>query len=209
MRRLFPLMLLCAAVPPPAAADGLDAAAIVRALARPAPSATAFVELRGSALLRQPLRVSGEYRRPDAGTLVREVHAPYRETTTIRGGQATIERDGKPAQRFELVRVPELAGLQASFSALLAGDAAALQRQYRVQAEGDARAWTLTLQPQDAALAKRVRQVELHGAGDELRCIETVPVRGDAQRTLLGGAAQAAAPSLDAMALQKLCRSSG
>ncbi|MFT4247250.1 MAG: hypothetical protein QM581_04305 [Pseudomonas sp.] len=207
MRRLFPLMLLCAVVPPPAAAaDGLDATAIVRALARPAPSATAFVELRGSALLRQPLRVSGEYRRPDADTLVREVRAPYRETTTIRGGQATIEREGKPAQRFELARVPELAGLQASFSALLAGDVAALQHQYRVQASGDPRAWTLNLQPQDAALARRVRQVTLHGVGDELRCIETLPARGDAQRTLLGGAAQAAAPALDAAALQALCR---
>jgi hypothetical protein len=206
--RLFLLMLLCAGVPPlAAAADGLDATAIVHALARPAPSATAFVELRGSALLKQPLRVSGEYRRPDADTLVREVRAPYHETTTIRGGQATIERDGKSPQHFELARVPELAGLQASFSALLSGDAAALQRQYRVQAEGDTQRWTLTLQPLDAALAKRVRQVELHGAGDELRCIETVPVRGDAQRTLLGSAAQAAAPQLDAAALLQLCRS--
>ncbi|WP_434026615.1 LolA-related protein [[Pseudomonas] boreopolis] len=210
MRRLFTPMLICAAAPlPAAAADGADASAIVHALARPAPSATAFVELRGSALLKQPLRVSGEYRRPDADTLVREVRAPYHETTTIRGGQATIERDGKPAQRFDLARVPELAGLQASFSALLAGDADALQREYRVQATGGTHGWTLTLQPQDAALARRVRQVALHGAGNELRCIETTPARGEVQRTLLGGAALAAPPSLDAGALRALCGSDG
>ena len=199
-------MLLCAGVPLTAvAADALDVAAIVRGLARPAPSATAFVELRESALLRRPLQVSGEYRRPDADTLVREVRAPYHEITTIRGGQATIERDGKSVQHFDLARVPELAGLQASFNALLSGDALALQAQYRVQASGDVRAWTLTLQPQDPALARRVRQLQLHGAGGELRCIETTPVHGAVQRTLLGSAAKAAAAPLDAMALQTLC----
>ena len=59
-------------------------------LARPAPTRTGFVEVRGSALLRAPLRIEGEYRRPDAGTLVRVVNAPYAETTTIRAGEDSI-----------------------------------------------------------------------------------------------------------------------
>ena len=55
------------------------------------PSRTPFVELRGSALLEAPLRVTGEYRRPEADVLVRAVAAPHPETTTIRDGTITVE----------------------------------------------------------------------------------------------------------------------
>ena len=168
-----------------------DPAALLRTLARPAPSATAFVEIRGSALLKQPLRISGQYRRPDRDTLVREVRAPYRETTTLAGGQAVIEREGKPQQRYSLERVPELAGIQSSFGALLDGDAQALQRQYDVSAQGTPQHWQLSLQPRDPALRKRVLAVKLYGDDGELRCIATQPARGEIQRTVLGAAAQA------------------
>ena len=66
--------------------DAIDSAWVLQQLARPAPMHTAFVELRDSPLLKAPLRISGEYRRPDAATLVREVQSPYAETTTIRAG---------------------------------------------------------------------------------------------------------------------------
>jgi len=187
-------MLACVvAMPCVAAAEGPDPAVVLRALARPAPSATAFVEIRGSALLKQPLQIGGEYRRPDADTLVREVRTPYRETTTIAHGQAVIAREGKPEQRYALDRVPELAGIQSSFGALLDGDAQALQRQYQVTAQGSARHWQLQLQPRDPALLKRVRAIRLYGDDGELRCIVTEPARGELQRTVLGAAAQAVA----------------
>jgi hypothetical protein len=54
-------------------------------------------------------------------------------------------------------------------------------------------------------MATRVRELVLHGRGAELRCIETCPVKGDAQRTLLAGAAQAAAGVREAAALAALC----
>ena len=56
---------------------------------------TSFVEVRSSRLLKNPLRLYGEYRRPGNDTLVRAVQAPYAETTTIRGDQATIVRSIK------------------------------------------------------------------------------------------------------------------
>lgn len=176
---------------------------------------TAFVELRASALLKQPLRLSGEYRRPDERTLVRDVRTPYKETTTIvssgmssgaGAGQATIVRDGKAPRTFSLSRVPELASLQSSFGALLAGDRAGLERAYRLTPAGTAQRWTLTLTPKDAALAARVRSIALYGQGAELRCIETQPTKGPLQRTLLASAALAATPQSDAKALETLCR---
>lgn len=191
---------------PVAQAQSADADWILRALARPAPMRTDFVEVRDSPLLKNPLRLSGEYRRPREDTLVREVRAPYRETTTLRAGEATIARDGKPPRTFSLSRAPELASLQNSFGAMLAGDRARIERVYRVTAQGDRARWTLTLAPKDKALAARVRDITLYGQGAELRCIETRPVKGELQRTLLASAALAVKAATDANAMQALCR---
>jgi len=179
---------------------------ILERIARPAPSRTGFVELRGSKLLKEPLRIVGEYRHPDADTLVREVRAPYTETTTIRAGEAVIERAGKSPRRVSLSRVPELAGIQSSFGAMLAGDAGRLRQHYTLDADGSRQDWRMTLVPRDARLAERVRNIVLHGRGAELRCIETVPVdASEVQRTLLAGAARDAAAIDDVAALAALC----
>ncbi len=203
--------MLCALLPlsawaqPQTATEPADSAWVLATLTQPPPVATAFLELRESRTLDVPLRISGEYARPDAQTLVREVRAPYRETTTIRDGEAVIAREGRSPRRVRLSRVPELAALQASFGALLAGDRAALERQYTLSTEGDRQAWTLTLVPSDAAVARRLEAIVLHGDGDALRCIESRPARGEAQRTLLGAAAADAAPDLDAAGLAARC----
>lgn len=179
-------------------------------LARPAPMRTSFVEVRTSRLLKSPLRLSGEYLRPDARTLVRQVRTPYVETTTIVSsgtgpGQATIERGGK-RRTYALSRVPELASLQSSFGALLGGDRATLERDFRLVPQGTRADWTLALLPRDAGVAAQLKQITLHGRGAELRCIETVPAKaGDTQRTLLATAARSAAAQLDADALAALC----
>lgn len=185
---------------------GPDSAAIVRSLARPAPAATAFVEVRDSPLLRAPLRVSGEYRRPDAHTLVREVRQPYAETTTLRDGEAVLAREGRPERRFALSRAPELAALQGSFGALLSGDAEALRRHYTIDAQGSDGDWSLRLVPRDAKLAAQLRDLVLHGGGDELHCIEHTPVKGERRYTLMGAAAEAAIEAGDDADIAALCR---
>lgn len=212
-RRIVPssLALSLALIALPAAAQRVDSDWILAALARPAPMRTAFVEVRASPLLKQPLRLSGEYRRPREDTLVREVRVPYAETTTLTSsksgaGEATIARTGKAPRTFSLSRAPELASLQNSFGALLAGDRMLIERVYRVVAQGDRTRWTLTLAPKDKALAARVRDIVLYGQGAELRCIETRPVKGELQRTLLASAALAVRADTDADALQALCR---
>ncbi|WP_460760084.1 LolA-related protein [Lysobacter fragariae] len=178
---------------------------ILAKLARPAPMRTAFVELRGSVLLKKPLRLQGEYQRPDDATLVREVTAPYAEKTTIRAGEVEISRNGRTPRRFSLARVPELAGLQASFGALLSGDRKLLEQHYRLATQGTRQRWTMTLTPTDASMAKQLQAITLYGRGAELRCIETQPARGQIQRTLLAGAAQAATGVNGAGALATLC----
>jgi len=206
-RRLAPtLMLFSMAICAAPAEPAVEADWILTKIARPVPAQTPFVEVRGSKLLKAPLRLTGEYRRPDNDTLVREVRTPYAETTTLRAGEATIERAGQSPRRFSLSRVPELAGLQNSFGALLGGDHASLHAHYTLQADGTRQRWTLTMTPKDAALASKLQSIVLYGRGSELRCIRTQPAgNGDAQRTLLAGAAQDATKAADATALAALC----
>ena len=209
-RKRLPLALLPAAMlaattfASAATPEAIDSGWILAQLARLAPMVTAFVELRDSPLLKAPLRIGGEYRRPDEATLVREVRSPYAETTTIRDGRRpSCAASARAASRS---RVPELAGLQASFGAMLAGDRATLERHYRIEAAGTRQHWTLTLVPREAALAAKLRDIVLHGRGAELRCFETEPARGgEVQRTLLASAARAADGVADGKALAALC----
>ncbi|NZA27418.1 fatty acyl CoA synthetase [Luteimonas sp. SJ-92] len=205
--------LLCVLAPcwatAQAAPDGFGSAWVLEKLARPPPARTSFLEVRASPMLKEPLRVAGEYLRPDERTLVREVRTPYAETTTLRDGRATIARAGRSPRSFALSRAPELAALQGSFGALLAGDAAALERHYAIETRGVREGWRMTLTPRDEALAASVREIVLHGRGAELRCIETQPAEGALQRTLLAGAARSADAQTDAAALEALCRGGG
>lgn len=213
--RLTPALLLastatCAAPAEPPAESSAEPGWILAKIARPAPARTPFVEVRGSKLLKTPLRLTGEYVRPDADTLVRDVRTPYAETTTLRAGEAVIQRAGQSPRRFSLSRVPELAGLQNGFGALLGGDRTALEAHYRLQADGTRQRWTMTMTPRDAAMAAKLQAIVLYGRGAELRCIETRPVGNvEAQRTLLAGAAQDAAKVQDSAALATLCHGAG
>src|SRR5690606_41744653 len=82
-RRLLPALLLACATALPAAAETAPApAAILRAVAQPAPSHTGIGEGRQSATLRNPLRGQGQYRRAADGRLVPERRAPYGGTAT-------------------------------------------------------------------------------------------------------------------------------
>ena len=200
---------LTLAAPAEAGAGTVDSGWILSKLARPAPTRTSFVELRGSALLKAPLRIEGEYLRPRKDTLVREVRSPYAETTTIHAGEVTISRGGK-SRRFSLSRAPELVGLQASFGALLEGDRSLLERHYRIATEGTRQQWTMVLVPKDQALSAKVRDITLRGRGAELRCIETQSVAtkktpAERQRTLLAGAARAATSGSTPQQLAALC----
>ncbi|MCE7032146.1 fatty acyl CoA synthetase [Lysobacter sp. GX 14042] len=188
----------------PSTGTGVEAGWILERLVRPAPSRTPFVELRQSRLLKTPLRLEGEYRRPADDVLVREVQVPYAETTTLRDGEAVIERAGRNPRRVSLDGAPELAGLRGSFEALLAGDRDVLEREFDLRAEGGRERWTLHLAPKDAAL-RQLGTLILKGRGSELRCIEAVPEAGAPQRTLLAGAAMDAHGLEAPEALAALC----
>ena len=189
------------------AANNVDSGWILSKLAQPAPMRTSFVEVRTSRLLKNPLRLHGEYRRPDDKTMIRDVRAPYGETTTIRGDQATIARAGKSPRTVSMSRAPQLAGMQASFGALLSGDQRAITRDFNITTQGTREKWRMHMTPKQAALKQHVRDITLYGRGSELRCIETRATRGDdVQRTLLASAARSVTANTATENLVTLCQ---
>jgi hypothetical protein len=183
--------------------------ALLAKLARPTPAETPFVELRGSALLKQPQRLQGRLQQPDADTLVREVMTPFHERTTIRAENVLIERYDNDSntprtRKFSLRRAPELEGLLSSFTSLLRGDRALLEKNYTVQMD-DGASWKLQLTPRDPRLLKRVSEIILRGRGNALECMQLNQPDGQRTLTLLGMAAVAAAKVGDANALGALC----
>ncbi|MDE2307144.1 MAG: outer membrane lipoprotein carrier protein LolA [Xanthomonadaceae bacterium] len=188
-------LLLSLMMPLSAVASGLEAApatatsatqALIASLGRPAPARTAFAEARFMHLLERPLVVSGELAWLGGNRLQRRVEHPDAETATIADGEVTVQRAGRPARRFSLQRAPQLQALLDSFAALLSGDAARLDRAFRIRRHGDAAHWTLVLVPHDAGVAGSVARIEIDGRGKRSRCMRMQEADGDLAVDLLG-----------------------
>jgi hypothetical protein len=181
---------------------------LIRSLARPAPAAVAFREVRFSALLDRPLIVAGELRYSGPASLDRIVTEPYREETAIRGESVRIEREGERPRTFALKRAPELRGLLSAFSGLLAGDPESVAKSFDVAVTGASDGWRLTLAPSDARARQRLTELTMTGAGDEPRCFSMLTADGAQSVMLLGAEAdQPLDPAISAADLQARCAS--
>lgn len=177
------------ATPCSASPTEADVDALIARLAKPAPATVAFTEVRFSRLLREPLIVSGELGYSGTTSLDRRVTAPYREHTAIRGESVKVEREGEQPRSFALKHAPELRGLLSGFSAMLAGDTAALRKNFAVKMTGDENAWALELTPADARARHRLKEIEVTGHQNEPRCFSMTTADGAASVLLLGAAA--------------------
>ncbi len=158
-------------------------------------------------LLKQPLVLRGQLDYAGAEKLGKRVDSPYKETTTIADGKATIERDGRGAKTFGLDHAPELQALLASFSALLGGDAETMNRYYAVTATTHNHTWMLDLQPRSASLARHLKDIVIDGRDKEPRCFTMTQGDGDASVMLLGDLAATTLPDPPTRtALETLCR---
>ena len=189
-----------------ATAAALDAQALIGRLAKPAPATVAFREVRFSTLVNEPLIVAGELVYTDATSLDRRVMQPYRETVAIRGESVRVEREGSPPRSFGLNRAPDLRGLLSGFTALLAGDSAALERNFSIAANGSDAAWTLELTPIDKRARRRLQQIVVNGRADVPQCFTMLTANGGASVLLLGAAADRELPKPTTLeALKHLC----
>ncbi len=121
----------------------------------------------------------GELEYLGPGKLGKRVDSPYSETTTIADGEVTIRRGSREPRRISLDRIPELEGFLRGFSALLGGDANALQRDFDVSGSGSEAHWQLRLSPKDKRLKKRIDALQVDGAGDKARCFSIIDADDD------------------------------
>jgi outer membrane lipoprotein carrier protein LolA len=173
----------------------LDADALLKSLARPAPAVTPFVEVRYSKLLEQPIVVKGQLEYHEDGTLVRAVKDPFQERTEIKGESVTIARVGKPQKKFSLKRAPELRSMLGGFSAVLGGGRADLEKDFNIGVTGEPSAWKLSLTPKSQQVGKYVRDIAIEGANDEPRCIIVTQPDDESSLMLVGKATDAKLPA--------------
>jgi hypothetical protein len=197
---------LVAAVP--ASAQQLDAQATIAGLAQPEHTNTDFTEVRFSAMLTEPLVISGVLGYAGAQALDRQVLAPYREETQIRNDRVTVRREGEPERRFALRRAPELQGLLHAFSAILAGDYAAIERDFTVTATGTMQSWQIELTPRDSRLRERIPQFLIDGRDQQAQCFWLLGKDASVSVMLLGALAHVELPApLTRAWLQTTCAS--
>ena len=145
--------------------------------ARPHARAT-FVEHQHLKLLRRPLESSGELLFTPPDRLEKRTLAPRPESLRVEAGQLTLER-GKRHMSVALASYPQLAPLVEGIRATLAGDRATLERLFVVAFSTHAEAWSLSLRPRDAQLARLVSELRIGGQGSDVLRVETLRADGD------------------------------
>lgn len=174
---------------------------------RPPPARTAYTEVRWSSLLERPLVLRGELEYLGPGKLGKRVDTPYREQMTVAEGEAKVQRGDAATRTFPLGQAPELEGFLRGFAALLGGDAAALERDFELDASGGTDGWRLALKPRDRRLALRIRAIEVDGSGNTPRCFRTRQADGDVSVLLVETLADAKLPNRPSLPqVDALCR---
>ena len=157
---------------------------LMRTLAANKASRADFVEKKYLASLDRPLESSGELVYVAPSRLEKRTIKPKPEVLIIDGGTLTIERGGT-TRSISLASFPEVSAFTESIRATLAGDLAALSRDYRVEVDGSRAQWRLTLLPSDPQIASLVSRVTVTGRNQRVDAIEVLQADGNRSVTTL------------------------
>jgi hypothetical protein len=162
----------------------IDLPGLMSLLAQRKGGSARFTEERTVSNLDGPLYSSGtlSFEAPDR--FERQTLEPRQESMAVQGNRVVLRRGGRTRQ-LSLDAVPELAAFVDALRGTLSGDAAMLQRHFRVVVAGSAVLWTLTLTPRDETLERQVRELQIAGQGSSVRSIELRLVGGDRSLMLI------------------------
>jgi hypothetical protein len=129
-------------------------------------------------ILDRPVKSSGVlvYRAPDR--LEKRTLTPKKESMVLEGDELTVQR-GHRTYRVQLSAYPQAAALADAVRETLAGNEAGLEKVFKVGFTGTREEWKLELEPLDKDAARKVRRVEIGGAGDVIRSVEIQQADGD------------------------------
>jgi hypothetical protein len=179
---LDPFLAFAAAAAAPSAQADPAFAQVLALLAARRHGHAPFTEVHEMAMLKEPLRSSGElfYDAPDR--LEKRTLTPRAESLLLDHGILTAQR-GPHRHVLELSAYPQVVPFVESIRATLAGDAAALERYFSIDFQGELAHWTLHLTPKDPALAHTVKDITIEGERDVLHSV--VIRQSDGDRSLI------------------------
>jgi hypothetical protein len=156
--------------PAPAQAAPFDLIALAALLAQRKGGTAAFTEERFVSGFDSPLQASGNLSFTAPDRFVRQTTEPVVETMIVEGNLVTLKR-GSRSRQMAMDVVPELAALIEAVRGTLTGNAATLEKHFKVRVEGSAAKWSLTLVPRDARLATQVRELQIGGLSTDVRSV--------------------------------------
>lgn len=139
-----------------------------------------YREVRDGGLFSGPVEYTGRLQyRPETGELLQWVDSPAAARLAVTGQYAEIETGEGRVRRLALDSRPDLAGMMTGLRALLAGDAAALERVFVADyLEADDGSWVIHLKPRNEALIEHLALLEIRGKNDRVAAVEQVDADG-------------------------------
>lgn len=179
IRFFLALLVLPASLPVFAA---WDLAQLMDMLAQTKSGRARFVETRHLAVLDKPLVASGEMSFVAPDRLEKRTDKPRAESVRLDKDRLTVER-GKQQTSVDIANQPLAQAFVASVRAALTGDRATLEKHYGLHLAGEREQWTLTLLPNEQAVAALVQRITIKGQRNRILSIDTLQADGD--RSLL------------------------
>ena len=142
-----------------------------------------FQEQRQSPWLAVPVESRGIVRSLPQG-LEKQVESPKQETWRLLPDRLEWRGPvGAANKQILFSQAPALATLSNAMRHMVAGDLLALERDFRVTLQGDAKLWTAHLQPHTPDVVKYLDYLEMQGAGSQLLVITVVERKGERTTT--------------------------
>jgi outer membrane lipoprotein-sorting protein len=162
----------------PAVAAGWDVDTLMRSLAKHEGGRARYTETKTIALLDKPVVSSGELNYVPPARLEKRTLKPKQELMVLDGDQLRLER-GKQVFSIRLSEQPEALAFVDSLRGTLAGDKAALEKNYRLRLSGTEERWTLDLLPDDQRIAAFVVRITFGGTRNRIEWIKYLQADGD------------------------------
>lgn len=177
------LLTLVAAFAPLARAGAPLDARIWAELARPATLRASFDQVQHRKILAVPLASSGQLQYDRArSALVWEVLHPARSRFSLEGSLARMEQpDLGISETFDLAAVPDANRVASAMLVWLRADAAAVERDFRVQFGTD----TVRLEPRDPTLSTLLAAITITFVPEPWRVARVELLEPDADRVLI------------------------
>lgn len=138
--------------------------AIARDVARPAVLRGEFSQEKQVAGFRNPLRSQGRFVVARERGVIWTTLKPFPSEMVITAERILSRQpDGSTRVELDAREQPAMRSVNAILFALMSGDVQALSSQFTVEAQRDAKGWTLSLTPKSPMLAKAFSSLQLRG----------------------------------------------